>query len=116
MATRTAANQLAKKLQEFHSTLPAAEQKALEELLEAFGQSAARAKAPSGAGLVAAPAGGEKAIADMKKAIPALAGRPGAALATPITPTWTLTTLTTTIASHPWITCSKGTLTTKVTK
>jgi hypothetical protein len=112
MATRTAANQLAKKLQEFHSTLPAAEQKALEELLEAFGQSASRAKAPTGAGLVAAPAGGEKAVADVKKALPVLAGKPAAAA---ITPTWTLTTITTTIASHPWITC-KATLTTKVTK
>lgn len=104
MTTRATANSLSTKLQEFSKKLTPAEQSALGDILLTFGNAATRPQ-PTGRGLVA-PAGSEKAIADVKKLIPGLGGTEGGSPQA-ITPTITTITITTTVASHPVITCSK---------
>lgn len=99
MTSKAVAMQLANKLQDFRSTLNADEQQALDSLLISFGNLAA--KVPTGERLVVPP-GGADAIADIKKAIPSFTGE---AETFAITPTVTTVTITTTVASHPVITC-----------
>lgn len=98
--SKSAANRLARKLQAFREGLPRGEKQALDRLLMTFADQAV--SKPTGSGLLAIPNASE-VVQETQRRVQDLRAKGGTQA---ITPTWTLTTLTTTIASHPIITCN----------
>ena len=104
---RQAAQSLAVRMIAFRETLPESEQEALDSLLRSFAEQVAdsvdvRRYPPSGEGLIARS--GVQSVEDIRQLVRDVrAAQPQDVVA--IGPTITITTVTTTIASHPIITC-----------
>jgi hypothetical protein len=103
MATEETARSLAGKLQDLRETLPADEQKALENLLQTVvSQMDSSIKEPRTRGQkLIAPPGSDKAIAEVRLA----SDRMTIEESNFATPTITITTTVTIMASHPVIGC-----------
>jgi hypothetical protein len=97
--TKNAAQTLSKKLVDFRKRLDQEEQLALDVLLTSF--TSQISAGPDGAGLLRVQ-GGTELLLDARRAIGEELGDTTAA----ITPTITTVTITTTLASHPVITCA----------
>ena len=94
------AQSLSKKMTEFRNKLSKAEQDALDKLLIFFNNSVASAPVDAAEKLLGA-SDSKKIMGELSKAVPS-----GKSVAL-ITPTITTITITTTLASHPIITCNK---------
>ncbi|MDD4761998.1 MAG: hypothetical protein PHZ25_03190 [Candidatus Pacebacteria bacterium] len=96
--TITTAQSLSRKLQTFRETLANEEKAALDELLIYFSN---KVTASSGGAAILKVSNGKQILEEIKKTLPSIQANKA------ITPTVTTVTITTTIASHPIITCSK---------